>query len=186
MLSPHASYAQESSEQLPVVDAHLGTVLVQGKQPGPRLWKVTYGENTLWIVGTLSPLPTGMQWDSTRVERLVAASQQVIWKPSLSVGADVGVFKGAYFAFPLKRSEGNPDGKMLKDVLPADTYAQWLTHKQRYLGNNRSIESKRPMFAAGKLYEAALKRSRLSGGSVVEAPILKVVTSNKIPLNSPT
>lgn len=186
MLSPRVSFAQEADVESFTSDVHLGTVLVQGKQPGPRLWKVTNGENTLWIVGTLSPLPVGMDWDSGRVERLVASSQQVIWNPSISVGADVGILKGIYLGVQFKRSEGNPDGKTLKDILPASTYNDWLIQKKRFLGNNRSIENKRPMFAAGKLYEAALKRSGLKSGAVVEEPVRKAAKANKVAITTPT
>ena len=44
----------------PVLEA----VVVTGVQPGPGLWKVSKGEHVLWILGTLSPLPNQMQWDS--------------------------------------------------------------------------------------------------------------------------
>lgn len=186
LLTPQTSFAQDVEGTLPVADVHLGTVLVHGKQPGPRLWKVTNGENTLWIIGTLSPLPAGMEWDAARVERLVASSQQVIWSPSLSVGADINIFKGIYLGYQFKRSEGNPDGKTLKDVLPASTYNDWLIQKKRFLGNDRSIENKRPMFAAGKLYEAALKRSGLKSGAVVETPIRNAAKANKVAITAPT
>src|SRR5690242_7710009 len=51
-------------------------VVVSGEQPGPGLWKVTKGSHTLWILGTLTPLPQKMTWRSREVERVVAKSDR--------------------------------------------------------------------------------------------------------------
>ena len=42
----------------------LDEVLVTGEQPGPAMWKAKRGDHTLWIVGTLRPLPSKMTWRS--------------------------------------------------------------------------------------------------------------------------
>jgi hypothetical protein len=38
-------------------DETLDEVVVSGEQPGPGLWQVKNGANTLWILGSHSPLP---------------------------------------------------------------------------------------------------------------------------------
>ena len=49
----------------------LEEVLVTGEQPGPAMWKVKRGDHTLWIVGTLTPLPSKMTWRSQQVEDVI-------------------------------------------------------------------------------------------------------------------
>jgi hypothetical protein len=65
----------------------------------------------------------------------------------------------------------NPDDKQLRDVLPAPLYARWRVLKQRYLGRDGSVESWRPLFAASKLYDAAIARAGLSTRGVVYAAL---------------
>src|SRR4051812_3098617 len=45
-------------------------VVVEGKHEGPRMWRVTKGDHTLWILGTITPLPRKMEWQSDSVETL--------------------------------------------------------------------------------------------------------------------
>ena len=54
--------AAESAQQ--AGDFELDEVLVTGERPGPAMWKVSKGDHTLWIMGTLSPLPSKMTWRS--------------------------------------------------------------------------------------------------------------------------
>ena len=69
------------------------TVVVTGEQPGPGLWLVRKGSHDLWILGTLSPLPAGMQWQSKQVEGVIANAQEVIRAPSVSFTVGTGWFK---------------------------------------------------------------------------------------------
>src|SRR3954468_17876729 len=45
-------------------------VVVEEKHEGPRMWRVTRGDHTLWILGTITPLPRKMTWQSDSVETL--------------------------------------------------------------------------------------------------------------------
>ena len=38
--------------------------VVAGVQPGPRLWRVRKGDHVLHVLATVSPLPSGMEWDA--------------------------------------------------------------------------------------------------------------------------
>lgn len=140
----------------------LETMVVRGSQPGPGLWKVSRGEHVLWILGTVAPLPAGIAWQSGEVEATIAQSQQVLQPPGLTFDADVGLFGKLMLAPSAFKAMKNEDGAELRDVLPAETYAQWLRLKARYLGRDRGIERKRPMLAAGELYEAAVRKSGLA------------------------
>ena len=96
----------------------LQTVLVRGHQPGPGLWRVSKGDHTLWILGTLGPLPAGMTWQSGEVEATIAASQQVLGaghaKADIGVGA---MFKIASLTPAAMRSQYNAGKATLESVV---------------------------------------------------------------------
>lgn len=164
----------------PVVD--LDAVLVTGRQPGPGLWQVRRGDHVLWILGTVSPLPKRMQWESGEVERVIGQSQQVIAAPTLSLSSNLGVFRTMLLLPSLLKARRNPDEQTLQQVLPADLYARWLPLKARYLGRDGSVEKWRPVFAAQELYEAAMRKSGLSMGSVVQPVVERAAKRAKVPI----
>ena len=141
-------------------------VVVSGAQPGPGLWKVYSGEHTLYILGTLSPLPTRMEWRSQQVASVLDEAGVVLGPPGISIGTGMGMLRSLTLLPSALRATNNPEGETLKDVLPADVYARWSVLKARYMGRDRGIEKKRPMFAAAELYAKAVKRIGLRGGVV--------------------
>jgi hypothetical protein len=145
--------------------AVLDTAVVRA--PGPGMWKVRRGDNTLWILGRVSPLPANMRWNSARLRSVVASADAVIGEPSVVVGADIGFFGKLALLPSLIGVRDLPDDAHLRDVLPAASYARWLRLKQRYLGSNSKVEQWRPIFAASELYEQALKTRGLSQKNVV-------------------
>lgn len=145
----------------------LQAMVVRGEQPGPGLWKVSRGDHVLWILGTLAPLPRDIQWRATEVEQVIAQSQQVLMPPAVKVDADVGFFGKLALVPSAMKAMKNEDGRRLQEVLPADLYARWLPLKRYYLGSDAGVEKKRPMIAAGELYQAAIKRSGLSRKPVI-------------------
>ncbi len=166
-----------------VVD--LDTIVVSGAQPGPGLWKVSKGDHVLWILGTLSPLPKRMQWQSERVERVIASSQEVLASPSVQVDAGVGVVRGLFLLPSLFRARKNPDGRSLQQVVSADEYARWQGLKARYIGRDRGIEQWRPVFAALELYEKAIARSGLSQKGVVAPVVKSTARRHKVKITEP-
>lgn len=153
-------------------------VLVSGARPGPGLWKVSKGDHVMWVFGTYSPLPTKMEWRSRDIEKIIAASQEYLKPPTAHVGVSVmGGITVLPFLFGAKK---NPDGAVLKDVLPPDVYARWQPVKQTYFGKDDDIERERPTFVAAQLYERAMKQAGLAGGSDVRKTIEKLVEKHKI------
>ncbi|WP_166636786.1 TraB/GumN family protein [Cognatilysobacter terrigena] len=146
-------------------DRLLDTAVVRA--PGPGMWKVRRGDNTLWILGTVSPLPARMAWNSARMRSVVASADEVMYEPSVVVDADIGFFGKLALLPSLVGIRDLPDDAHLRDVLPPASYARWLRLKQRYIGNDGGVESWRPIFAAQKLYEEALKTRGLSTKGVV-------------------
>ncbi|MDQ3495608.1 MAG: TraB/GumN family protein [Pseudomonadota bacterium] len=164
--------------QTAVVD--LETVVVSGAQPGPGLWKVSRDGRTLYILGTLSPLPRRMEWMSGEVESVIARAQAVISPPSVTVDSGVGVVRGMLLLPSLFKARRNPDGRSLQQTVPPELYARWLPLKTRYLGRNNGVEAWRPIFAAQELYEAAMKRSGLSQANPVTPLVRKAAKRHGI------
>ena len=82
----------QTAPALPSPDAAvtLAPMVVTGVQPGPALWKVSKHGHVMWVLGITSPLPKGMRWDSSKLERLIASSQLVLRPPSMEIGVKAG------------------------------------------------------------------------------------------------
>lgn len=170
-----------------VVEPPLEEVLVTGEQPGPGLWRVRRAGdpdgNVLWILGSYSPLPKNIEWRSKELESVIAGSQELIAPPS--VDAKVGALGGVTLLPSLVGVRNNPDGRRLAEVVPADIYARWLTLKERYLGRNDDVERWRPIFAAQKLYFAALRKSGLEPYGVVWPAVEKRARKARLSITEP-
>jgi TraB/PrgY/gumN family len=176
----------EEAIAVPADAVNLEAIVVSGRQPGPGLWKVSRGENVLWILGTQNPLPKRMEWDSTRVERRIAASQQVLLSPSVDLDADIGFFRRLTLIPSLFKARKSPDGRTLQQSVPAEQYARWLTLKRRYIGNDDGIEEWRPVFAALELYNEAIEKSGMSQRGVVTEAVERAAKRSDVPISTPT
>ena len=159
----------------------LAPVVVSGVVSGPGLWKVSKGDHVLWVLGTLSPLPGHIQWESREVEQVLARSKQVLLEPKIKLKADIGFF-GKLFLLPTAYgARKNPDGKTLDQVMDASTYRRWLALKQKYIGDDRGIERWRPLFAAQELYRKALKANGLSNDGGVPGAVAALAKNDGVP-----
>jgi hypothetical protein len=172
-LATLASAAEEPMEEL----------VVSGEQPGPGLWQVRHADHTLYILGTLTPLPAKMRWKSGEVEALVARSQLVI--APISIKAGIGFFQGVRLLPSVLRARELPKGETLATSLPPALYARWSPLKQRYLGSGDKVEHWRPMFAGGELYDKALERSQLDRRNEVWPIVERAARRHDIPIRKP-
>jgi hypothetical protein len=163
----------------------ISPVVVSGAQPGPRLWKVSRDGHVMWVLGGLSPLPKDMQWAPGRTAARLREARVVLRAPTVKLDADVGFFGGLMLLPSAMAARKNPEGKTLAQVLPPAVYARWLPLKQRYLGNDRGVEKFRPVFAAGELWAAALKRNGLTTHDPVWERIGEVVEETKPDVRRP-
>jgi uncharacterized protein YbaP (TraB family) len=170
-LLPNLVTAQEQLEE----------VLVSGEQPGPALWKVSKGDHTLWIVGTLAPLPTKMTWRSKQVEKIIQQSQEILGSSSVRADVKGGGFTLLRLLPSLLRLRNNADGATLRQMLPPDVHARWEAAYLKYFGKTPDkLERWRPMFVADALYEKALATSGLSNRAVVWPTIETLAKERKI------
>jgi hypothetical protein len=163
----------------------LQALVVTGAQPGPGLWKVSKGENIMWVLGTQSPLPNKMEWESGEVEKTIASSQEVLRETTVSVGSDIGVFRGLMLLPSLYSARKNPNDATLQEVLPAALYARWLVLKKKYIGNDSGIEKWRPIFASQELYTKAVEKSGLSFDNIAREVVVDAAKKNKIRVITP-
>jgi len=133
------------------------------------------------VFGTYAPLPQKMEWDASRVERLVAKSQEVLMPPVAK--AHIGFFRGLTALPSLIGIKRNPDDAVLHDVVPPDVYAHWTVLKTKYIGDDDGIEHYRPVFAGEELLLAGLKQSGLTYGSEVLGTIEDIAKKNKVRLS---
>ncbi|MFT3761825.1 MAG: TraB/GumN family protein [Pseudoxanthomonas sp.] len=184
VLSIPAVSAPCRAQQAAPATVDMDAVVVSGVQPGPGMWKVSKGDHALWILGTVAPLPGGIEWQADEVRGVLERADQVLGQPGLDVDADVGVFRGLLLLPSAMKATKNPDGRTLREILPPETWARWDAQKQRYIGRDGGIEKKRPFIAAQELYAHAIKHAGL-GGKVV-TPVIDEVLKRRRMKYTPT
>ncbi|MBP9535687.1 MAG: TraB/GumN family protein, partial [Pseudoxanthomonas sp.] len=122
----------EPADAEPIVD--MDAVVVSGVLPGPGLWRASKDGHVLYILGTQSPLPRDMEWQAGEVREVLAQAGAVLSPPGVSIGADIGFFRGLALAPAALKAMKNPGGETLDELLPAEVHARWARLKQRYLG----------------------------------------------------
>lgn len=164
----------------------IDAVVVSGVQPGPGLWKVRHGDHVLYILGTVAPLPKGMEWRSGEVASVLREAGVAFSPPGVAIGSDIGMLRGLMLLPSAMKATNNPDGRTLGEILPADLYARWSVLKARYIGRDRGIEKKRPLIAAFRLYDKAVERSGLRYGGIVGPVVEAALKARKMKIASTT
>ena len=175
--------SQDAPATPPVVVAN--TVEVKGVLPGPGFWQASKGGNTVWILASIRPVPKGMEWETIKLERRLAESQALIGGPSVKLDSKLGFFAKIGLVPSLLKARKNPDGRTLQEILPPETYQRWLVMKQKYIGNDKDIESWRPIFAAQELYEKAIRKARLSNEGIVWPEAKDLAKKADVPVTRP-
>lgn len=181
MLVTPGTFAQ-TAPQRPSPDSAvtLAPVAVSGVLPGPALWKVSKDGHVMWVLGITSPLPKGMQWESFKVEHLIASSQQVLKPPGMTFGAIVSLWGRLSLIPSMIGLKKLPEGQTLEQALPSELYYRWLVQKNKYLRDSRSVDRLRPSFAGETLYNAALSQSGLTDNRMVENVVYAAAGRGKV------
>jgi len=158
----------------------LETFVVSGEQPGPGLWKVSKGDHVMWVLASYGALPKDMTWRTREIEARIAESQEVLYAPSINIGADIGILRGLTLIPAALKASKIPDGRTLKDVLPADTYNKWLALRLKYIGKDDDIEKMRPALALEGLRAKAAAKNGLTGGPNVLAVVGDLRKKHKV------
>jgi len=163
-------------------------VVITGEHEGPRLWKVHKpggpagqpgGDHVLWILGTVTPLPKKMIWQSDSVEAVLQQSQEVVpaW-PSFGIGANP--FTALRVWIQWRSIQKNPDRMDLQEVVPPPLYARFSALKQRYAAKDTRLDQLRPAFAAERLLDEALDATGLTMHNEVQQTVLKLARKHGV------
>ncbi|HTQ98890.1 MAG TPA: TraB/GumN family protein [Candidatus Acidoferrum sp.] len=158
-------------------------IVVTGVLPGPPLWKVYNGDNVLWIFGYLTPIPQHMQWQSDRVEKVLANAQEYLPMPTTEVSVSawvkynpINIVRGLRLASRLSK---NPDDKTLADVLTPELYQRFAALKTKYFPRDDDIERTRPLRAGSTMSAAILKKENLAQANDILKRISRIAGKNR-------
>ena len=148
-------------------------LVVEGRHEGPRMWTVRSGDHTLWILGTISPLPKKMVWQPDAVEEALKQTQEVVpaW-PSYGIGANPITALRVYIAW--RHLQKPPDSLPLSQSLPPPLYARVEALRMRYAPHDNKLEQMRPMLAARELLSRVLDAAGLAVHNEVQQEVLNL------------
>jgi uncharacterized protein YbaP (TraB family) len=165
-------YAQSGGEAIEEIE-------VVGERAGPQMWKVSRGGHSLWVLGILEPLPKKMTWRSQAVEDVIAESAQVL-AGGVSLDADIGPITAFKLYRQWRRVRRIPEGKSLRDVMPAPLYARFAALEAKYAPRDRGMETLLPMLAAASLYSKAVDAVGLTSRNDVQRSVSKLAKKNRV------
>jgi uncharacterized protein YbaP (TraB family) len=187
-----AALAQEAdTAAAPAETPAIQEVVVEGQHQGPRMWIVRKGDHTLWILGTISPLPKKMVWQPDAVEAVLKEVQEVIpaW-PAYGIGANPFTALRVYIEW--RRLQKPPDNLPLRQSVPPPLYARVSALKARYAPNDKKLEQMRPMLAAREILERVFDAAGLALHNEVQGEVLRLaredgvrVSQNKLKIEDP-
>ncbi len=85
--------------------------------PSPRMWKLVRGGSTVWVLGEITPLPTGLKWNTAPLARVIQGADRVLVPPE--------GFGGVIEALRALARSRLPKGATLDATLPADLDARY-------------------------------------------------------------
>jgi uncharacterized protein YbaP (TraB family) len=170
-----------AAEPVSAPEEVLEEVLVTGEQPGPAMWKVTRDGHTLWIMGTLAPLPARMTWRSQQVEDVIRRSGEILGNSTASASIRGGMLGALRYVPAALRLRHNPDRATLREVLPPAIYARWSAMHRRVFGKEPAPKERaRPFYAADLLQAQALEESGLSERDLVWNTVAELAKRHKV------
>ena len=173
-LTPRAQQAAAPSSAEPIQE-----IVVEGQHEGPRMWRVRKGDHTLWILGTISPLPKKMVWQPDAVREVLRHTQEVVpaW-PSYGIGANPLTALRVYIEW--RRLQKPPDNLPLRQTLPAPLYQRVEALKARYDPKDAKLENMRPMLAGRQLVTRVLDAAGLAQHNEVQEAVLQLARAQGV------
>ncbi len=158
-------------------------IVVVGRQPGPPLWKVSNGDKVMWIFPYLSTIPKDMIWETDKVEKVIAESQEGLSLPSqnatispLVMFNPINIFRGVRLA---RRMSHNPDDATLEEVLPPELHTRFAALQAKYFPREDALDDMRPMVAGGRMTSLILEEEGLVDGGDILKTIRRLKRRNR-------
>jgi hypothetical protein len=157
-------------------------IIVTGRLPGPPLWKVSNGDKVMWIFPLPMWTPKDMLWDSERVARVIAESQEALVVLEVSGGPAASVMLNPINVLRAVRLSGrlqrNPDGGTLDENLPPELFARFAALHARYFPQNDAILEMRPLNASEMMMNIIHREEGLDTGGDIVKTIRRLVRRN--------
>ena len=158
-------------------------IVVVGKRPGPPLWKVEAGDNTLWIFGVIERLPKSFVWDSESVDYMISQSAEYLAPPSGGLTAvTLNPIKIFRYTRQYKKARRLPDKGTLDQLLPSPLFGRLNSSLDEFLPGEKNVLKLKPVFAADALYKAALKDHGLVGPREITKALSKMAKTHGVPV----
>ena len=157
-------------------------IVVTGRLPGPPLWKVSNGDNVLWIFPSFAPVPKRMQWDSTRVERVLADAGVYVPQPTSGISLSSKSMGLRNLRDSIRREDRlshMPNDEKLQQVLSPELYGRYAALKARYFPRNDDIEELRPLFAMQSMRNEIQQEAGLASADAIFDQIEKLARRNR-------
>lgn len=122
LLAPRLAAAQTELRETDPGSAVVEELLVVARPPGPALWLVEKNGAKLYVLGSATPLPHQLKWNSPRLDRALAEAKLVLVPPEASVGP----LQVTKFVLTFGGGVRQPLGKALEDRLPPDLKARFV------------------------------------------------------------
>jgi uncharacterized protein YbaP (TraB family) len=142
----------------PVPPPVMDELVVTGERTGPGMWQVHRGAAKVWILGSMSPLPKGITWRATQVDKVLGGTSQVLVQKPF----EIGIARILWLLITERSVLMVRGGKRLKDVLPAELHARFAAQRAKYTQDPEKWERFRPLIAAAFLQQAAFHQVGLS------------------------
>jgi uncharacterized protein YbaP (TraB family) len=154
-LAGHAATAATVAEKsAPPLDE----IVVTAERAGPGMWQVRRGDASVWILGSISPLPRDITWRSNQVENVLERTSQVLVQKPI----EISIPRVLWMLIADRKFLMVGGGKRLKDVLPPELYARFDAQRSKLDEPSDKWERYRPIIAAAFLQQAAFHRVNLS------------------------
>ncbi len=179
LLCAAALLRAQPTDDAAAAPAPVPEVVVEGRHEGPRLWVVRKGDHTLWILGTISPLPKKMVWQPDAVRAVLHETQEVVpaW-PTYGIGANPLTALRVYIEW--RRLQKPPDNLPLQQSLPPQLYARVEALKARYDPKDSKLEHMRPMLAARQLISRVFDAAGLALHNEVQVTVLQLAREQAV------
>jgi uncharacterized protein YbaP (TraB family) len=162
------------ADQPPLMDE----LVVTGERTGPGMWHVHRGAAQVWILGSMSPLPKGITWRATQVEKILEGTGRVLVQKPF----EIGIARILWLLITERSVLMVRGGKRLKDVLPADLHARFAAQRAKYSDDPNKWERFRPLIAAAFLQQAAFHQVGLSTRLDLGAAVRTLAKKHHVPV----
>lgn len=153
LLTPAASAQQEVWS-----DANTETLVVNANARGPAVWKLRRGSGEVWILGTIGPMPEGLEWNRDSLKPFMAGARQLLLPPA----PDVNMVDAAWFYLWHGDLLRQPRGRTLESSLPEALRARFATARGLADRDADRYATDIPLVAAMRLQRDFLSARELS------------------------